>query len=73
LEIFTANDSLRSPLTGTTNVQRVQTMVSGRLGEWIEIAGIDQQAVRRDSDILARSSDARREGRRVLLKVDEVH
>lgn len=73
LEIFTANDSLRSPVTGATNVQRVQTMVSGRLGEWIEIAGIDQQAVRRDSDILARSSDARREGRRVLLKVDEVH
>jgi hypothetical protein len=47
-------------------------MVSGRLGEWIEIAGIDQHAIQRDSDILARSSDARREGRRVLLKVDEI-
>jgi type II secretory pathway component GspD/PulD (secretin) len=72
LEIFTAADSLRSPVTGATNVQRVQTMVSGRLGEWIEIAGVDQQTTQRDSDILARSSDARREGRRVLLKVDEV-
>jgi type II secretory pathway component GspD/PulD (secretin) len=72
LEISTANDSLRSPVTGATNVQRVQTMVSGRLGEWIEIAGIDQQATQRDSEILARSSDARREGRRVLLRVDEV-
>ena len=73
LEIFTAADSLRSPVTGATNVQRVQTVVSGRLGEWIEIAGIDQQSTQRDSEILARSSDARREGRRVLLKVDEVH
>jgi type II secretory pathway component GspD/PulD (secretin) len=72
LEIFTAADSLRSPVSGATNVQRVQTMVSGRLGEWIEIAGVDQQATQRDSEILARSSDARREGRRVLLKVDEV-
>jgi len=72
LEIFTAADSLRSPVTGATNVQRVQTVVSGRLGEWIEIAGIDQQAARNGSEILARSSDARREGRRVLLKVEEV-
>jgi type II secretory pathway component GspD/PulD (secretin) len=72
LEIFTAADSLRSPVTGATSVQRVQTTVSGRLGEWIEIAGIDQQAAQRDSEILARSSDARREGRRVLLKVEEV-
>ena len=72
LEIFTAADSLRSPVSGATNVQRVQTTVSGRLGEWIEIAGFDQQATQRDSEILARSSDARREGRRVLLKVDEV-
>jgi len=73
LEIFTAADSLRSPVTGAANVQRVQTVVSGRLGEWIEIAGIDQQATQRDNEILARSSDARRDGRRVLLKVDEVH
>jgi type II secretory pathway component GspD/PulD (secretin) len=73
LEISTAADSLRSPVTGATNVQRVQTVVSGRLGEWIEIAGIDQQSTQRDSEILARSSDARRDGRRVLLKVDEVH
>jgi type II secretory pathway component GspD/PulD (secretin) len=72
LEIFTAADSVRSPVTGAADIHRVQTVVSGRLGEWIEVAGIDQQSVQRDSEILARSSDARREGRRVLLKVDEV-
>jgi type II secretory pathway component GspD/PulD (secretin) len=72
LEIFTAADSLQSPRTGAANIQRVQTVVSGRLGEWIEIAGIGQQAEQRDAEILARSSDARREGRRVLLKVEEV-
>jgi type II secretory pathway component GspD/PulD (secretin) len=72
IEIFTAADSLQSPATGATNIQRVHTVVSGRLGEWIEIAGIGQEAKRRDAEILARSSDARREDRRVLLRVDEV-
>jgi type II secretory pathway component GspD/PulD (secretin) len=72
LEIFTAADALQSPATGAASIQRVQTVVSGRLGEWIEIAGIGQQATQRDSDILARSSDARREDRRVLLRVDEL-
>jgi type II secretory pathway component GspD/PulD (secretin) len=72
IEIFTAADSLQSPATGATNIQRVHTVVSGRLGEWIEIAGIGQEATRRDAEILARSSDARREDRRVLLRVDEV-
>ena len=71
LEVFTAADSL-SPATRAADIQRVQTVVSGRLGEWIEVAGTGQQAEQRDSEILARSSDARREGRRVMLKVEEV-
>jgi hypothetical protein len=72
LEIFTAADSLRSPATGAANIQRVQTVVSGRLGEWIELAGIGEQAVRRDSEILGSSTDARRDVRRVSIKVDEI-
>jgi len=72
LEISTANDRLEGSPTGTAQVQRVQTSVTGRLGEWIEIAGIGEQAVQRDSEILASSRDARREARRVLLKVDEL-
>jgi len=73
LEVFTAADSLRSPATGAANIQRVQTVVSGRLGEWIELAGIGEQAVQNDSDVLARSADTRRDVRRVSIKVDEIH
>jgi type II secretory pathway component GspD/PulD (secretin) len=72
LEVFAASDSLQSPRTGEVSIQRVQSVVSGRLGEWIEVAGISQQSEQRDSEILARSADARREARRVLLKVEEV-
>ena len=73
LAISAAADSLQSPATSATNIQRVQTVVSGRLGEWIELASIGQQAEQRNSEILGRSTDARREDRRVLLKVDEIH
>ncbi len=72
LDISTAGDRLQGSPTGPAQVQRVQTSVTGRLGEWIEIAGIGEEAVRRESEILASSRDARREARRVLLKVDEI-
>jgi type II secretory pathway component GspD/PulD (secretin) len=72
LEIFTAADSLRSDRPVGVNVQQVQTVVSGRLGQWMEIGGVDQHAAQRDAELLARSRDARSDTRRVLVKVDEI-
>jgi hypothetical protein len=72
LEIFTAADTLQSGQRGAVGVQRVQTMVSGRLGEWIELGAIGQQSARHDSAILSRDSEAQRDNRRVLVKVDEI-
>ncbi|MCC7546217.1 MAG: hypothetical protein IT532_00480 [Burkholderiales bacterium] len=72
LDISAAADRLLDSPTGPAQIQRVQTSVTGRLGEWIEVAGIGEEAVQRDSEILARSRDARREARRVLIKVDEI-
>jgi type II secretory pathway component GspD/PulD (secretin) len=72
LEISTARDRLRNPSTGATNMQRVSTVVSGRLGEWIEIGGSSQTVERSQNQTLSRSRDARNEDRRVILKVDEV-
>jgi type II secretory pathway component GspD/PulD (secretin) len=72
LEISAANDRLVNPTTGASSIQRVQTVVSGRLGEWIELGGTGEQRSRDQSVILGRSSDASRDYRRVLLKVEEV-
>ena len=72
LQIFTANDSVRSSATGATNIQQVQTVVSARLGEWVEIGGIGQQGTSEDSQVLGRSTNARSSQRGVMLKVDEV-
>lgn len=71
LEIFTAADRLRSP-AGAASIQRVQTVVTGRLGEWLEIGGVGRQAAQRDDALLARSTDAEQDDRRVLLKVEEI-
>jgi hypothetical protein len=71
LEIFTAADAL-SGQRGAIGVQRVQTVVSGRLGEWIELGAVGQQSARRDSQILGRDRETQRDERRVLVKVDEV-
>lgn len=72
LELSGAADMLTSRTSGASALQRVHTTVSGRLDEWIEVAGIGEEALGRDDEILASSRDARREARRVLLKVDEI-
>jgi len=72
LEIFTAADTLKASRPAGVNVQQVQTVVTGRLGQWIEIGAIGQQASQREAELLARSRDARSEQRRVLVKVDEI-
>jgi type II secretory pathway component GspD/PulD (secretin) len=72
LEISAANDRVVNPATGASSIQRVQTVVSGRLGQWIELGGTGEQRSRDQSVILGRSSDASRDDRRVLLRVEEV-
>jgi hypothetical protein len=72
LEVSTAADTLQSGQRGAVGVQRMQTVVTGRLGEWIELGAVDRQSAQVDSEILGRSRDARRDQRRVLVKVDEI-
>jgi type II secretory pathway component GspD/PulD (secretin) len=72
LSISTRRDSVADPSTGALNVQRVDTMVSGRLGEWLELGGIAQESVQHDSGTVNRRSVSGRDDRRVFLKVDEM-
>jgi hypothetical protein len=60
------------PNTGTLNVQRVDTVVSGRLGEWLELGGIVQESVQRDRGTVYRRSVTGQDDRRVFLKVEQV-
>ena len=72
LDISPQRESLSNDVRGGVNVQRVVTTVSGRLGEWIEIGGIGQDATGQQAVLLGRASSSGTERRRVLVKVDEV-
>ena len=72
LDIRPQRESLSEQSSGAVNVQSMVTTVSSRLGEWMEIGGIVQDASGQQSVLLGRSATAARDSRRVLIKVDEV-
>jgi hypothetical protein len=72
LEIATARDRVRKPGTGAVNIQRASTVVSGRLGEWIEVGGSSESIDRTRSELLSQRRDSGRDERTIMLKVDEV-
>ncbi|MDZ7735774.1 MAG: hypothetical protein U5P41_06535 [Gammaproteobacteria bacterium] len=53
-------------------LQDVQTVISGRLGEWIPIGGVNQSGNRSDQEILRRSNSQTREQSDILIRVDEI-
>jgi len=71
LDISQQREALRGP-SGAASVQGVVTTVSGRIGEWIEIGGVERDAVSQQSALLGRSSATARDSRRILIKVEEV-
>lgn len=72
LDINPRHETLNRQLPGAVDMQNVATTVSGRLGEWIEIAGLVQDHSREQSVLLGRASASGSDNRRVLIKVDEV-
>jgi hypothetical protein len=57
---------------GVVDVQRVVSTVSGRLGEWIELAAVSQERTSEREVILGRAGATRSETRSVLVKVEEL-
>lgn len=72
LEISTRRDSLGDPDAQSFNVQSVDTVISGRLGQWMELGGIGQSSTQHDSGTVSRRSSISSDDRRVLLKVEEM-
>lgn len=57
---------------GAVNVQRVVTTVSGRLGEWMDLGGVNESRSDSQSALLGRSSTSSSERRGVQVKVEEL-
>ena len=56
----------------TANVQGVETTVTGRLGEWMELGGIDQSFNQGTRQNFSSSSARGQELHTVLIRVDEI-
>ena len=72
LDISPQRETLSRQVPGGVSVQSVVTTVAGRLGEWMEIGGIGQDASGQQTVLLGRAAGATRDSRRVQVKVDEV-
>lgn len=57
---------------GRINIQGASTRLSGRLGEWIELGGIAQDASQTQTGIASTSSRTGTDRRGIFVKVDEV-
>ncbi len=72
LEISPQRESVGRHGPGSVNTQRVVTTVTGRLGEWLELGGIDQSATRDERGFLSSGRTGRQSSVRVWVKVDEI-
>jgi type II secretory pathway component GspD/PulD (secretin) len=72
LEIAPQRETVGAVTRGSVQVQRASSTLRARLGEWVELAGIDERSTREERGILSRERYAASGGRRIWLKVDEV-
>lgn len=72
LEVNPHRDSFSGQGPGAMSVQRVATTVSGRLGEWIELGGINQESGSQSRALLGVESRSASDRRQVLIKVEEL-
>jgi len=66
------NDQLSRAQPGAVDVQQTETRVSGRLGEWISVGGLDEQASSSQSGTLRRYSTESGQNLSLKLKVDSI-
>lgn len=72
LDIDPQRETFNDGRRGTINVQRVVTTVSGRLGEWMDLGGVNESRSDNQSQLLGRSSTSSSERRGVQVKVEEL-
>lgn len=53
-------------------LQDVQTVVSGKLGEWIPLGGVNESGNRSDQELLSRGNSQRSEQSRIFIRVNEI-
>lgn len=72
LDISTQRDTPANLGAGSVAISRASTTLSGKLGQWIEMGGINQTRASESGGLLSRSSASGTQERRIFLRVEEV-
>jgi len=72
VQLAAAADTVIDRRSGAAHIQRVTTVVSGRIGEWIEVGGGSEIASEQQAEIASRRGSASRGQRRIYIKVEEI-
>ncbi|HKU72085.1 MAG TPA: secretin N-terminal domain-containing protein [Burkholderiales bacterium] len=72
LDISPQRESLSRQVPGGVSVQSVVTTVSGRIGDWIELGGIGQDASGQQTVLFGTAAASTRDLRRVQVRVEDV-
>ncbi|HCJ28085.1 MAG TPA: secretin, partial [Pseudomonas sp.] len=70
ITVSSQQDRMNPSAPGAIDIQQTDTRVSGRLGEWISLGGIDESASSNQSGTLRRYSTQGRQDLSLRLKVD---
>ena len=72
VQLAAAADTVIDRRSGAAHIQRVTTVVSGKIGEWIEVGGINEVTSERQAEIASRRGGASRSQKRIYIKVEEI-
>ncbi len=70
--LATSSDTVRNRNNGTARIQRADTVVSGKLGDWIEVGSVSQSSDGRDTGIVWYKTGETSDDRRIYIKVEEL-
>ncbi len=72
VQITAKRDSVLDRSTGAARIQSVDSVISGRLGEWIEVGSIVENADRTDTGTITYRSGRSTDRRRTFIKVEQL-
>lgn len=70
LDVSPQQESLDAGGDGAVNVSRLSTSINGRLGEWMDLGDVTQQATTESRETLSRSHTESESRNQVMIKVD---
>ena len=72
VQLATSADTVIDRRTGAAEIQRISSVVTGRLGEWLEVGGITLDAASDASGIIYYRKDGSRDQRPIFILVEEL-